>query len=276
MKTLKNTLALFLLFVVFSSSAQDYIHKKNREILKVKIVEISSDEVKFKDFDNPNYPIFSLEKEKIAKVELEGGDIMEFKIKDSFNDPDYYTGQSKNALKVSFTGFFFNQTTFFYERSLSPSTSIEGGLTIIGAGFDMDDMSSRGVGLRFGYKLKRSPDFYLSKMRYAHILKGGYVKPEIILTSYSQADYSYNHATGGYDESNRSDMSINGAFMINFGKQSVFNDQFLVDYYTGIGFGFSEFGGYNGGFIGGSDFPLAFTAGLNIGLVWKDKKDRNK
>lgn len=274
MKILKINLTLFLLIATIVGSAQDYVFKKNREILKVKIIEISSDEVKFKDFDNPNYPIFSLEKEKIDKVELEGGDIIEFKIKDSFNDPDYYTGQSKNALKVSFTGFFFNQTTLFYERSLSPSTSIEGGLTIIGAGFDMDEMSSRGVGFRFGYKLKRSPDFYLSKMRYGHILKGRYVKPEIILTSYSQADYSYNHATGGYHESNRSDISINGAFMINFGKQGVFNDQFLVDYYTGIGFGFSEFGGYNGGFLGGSDFPLVFTAGLNIGIVWKDKKER--
>jgi len=265
-----------LLFIALVGSAQDYIHKKNREILKVKVIEISSDEIKFKDFDNPNHPLFTIDKAKVAKLELENGDIMEFKIQDTFNDPDYYTGQSKNALKVSFTGFFFNQTTLFYERSLSPSTSIEGGLTIIGAGFDIDDNSSRGVGLRFGYKLKRSPDFYLAKMRYAHILKGGYVKPEIILTTYSQQDYSYDHFTGNYDYDKRTNMSVNGAFMLNFGKQNVFNDQFLVDYYAGIGFGFSEFGGYNGGFIAGIDFPLAFSAGLNIGLVWKDKKDKNK
>ncbi len=276
MKTFKNSLALLLIFSGLLSSAQDLIYKKNREILKVKVVEITSDEIKFKDFDNPNYPMFSIEKAKVSKLELEGGDIMEFKTKDSFNDPDYYTGQSKNALKVSFTGFFFNQATFLYERSLTPSTSIEGGLTIIGGGFDVSESNARGLGMRFGYKLKRSPDFYLNKMRYAHILKGGYFKPEIILTSFSEDEYGYSHTTNTYDNT-RTGTSISGAFMLNFGKQNVFNDQFLFDYFVGVGMGFSgNDSGMNYGFIGGTGIPLTIAGGLNIGIVWKDKKDKFK
>ena len=263
------------MFVSFSINAQDYIHKKNREILKVKVIEITSDEIKFKDFDNPNHPMFSIDKAKVAKLELENGDIMEFKIHDSFNDPDYYTGQSKNALKVSFSGLFFNQAAIFYERSITPSSSIEGGLSFIGGGFDIEENNARGFGLRFGYKLKRSPDYYLNKMRYAHILKGGYIKPEIILTTYSAQSSYYDHTSNAYNEE-RSKSNIGGAFTLNFGNQNVLNDQFLVDSYFGFGIGFSENEGLHYGFSGGGDIPLVFTAGLNIGLVFKDKKDKTK
>ena len=64
-----STLSLVLLFSL-ATQAQDYIHKKNREILKVKLIEVGTDEIKFKDFDNPDGPIFSIEKEKVSKVEI--------------------------------------------------------------------------------------------------------------------------------------------------------------------------------------------------------------
>ena len=276
MKTLKNSLTLFLLFAVFNSNAQDLIYKKNREILKVKVIEITSDEIKFKDFDNPNYPLFSIEKAKVSKLELEGGDVIEFKIDDTFNDPDYYTGQAKNALKVSFTGFFFNQATFYYERSITPSTSFEGGLSFIGGGFDnLEEENAKGFGLRLGYKLKRSPSYHLNKMRYAHLLNGGYIKPEIIISVYSEENQEYDHLINDYT-STRSSTNIVGAFMINFGNQGVYNDQFLIESYFGIGMGFSDSGEVHYGFVGGGEIPLAITAGLNIGLIFKDKKDRIK
>jgi hypothetical protein len=276
MKTVKNTLVLFLCLVVFLSSAQDFIHKKNREILKVKVIEITSDEIQFKDFDNPNAPMFTIDKAKVSKLELANGDVMEFKPKDLFNDPDYYTGQAKNALKVSFVDFFTNQTTLFYERSITPSSSIEGGISFIGAGFDhLATDNAKGLGLRFGYKFKQSPDYYLDKMRYAHLLKGGYIKPELILTSFSTSQNEYDHSTGATTDS-RSSAKVNGSFMLVFGNQSVFNDIFLTDSYLGIGMGFSDSGGMNYGFYGAGDLPLTFTAGFNIGLVFKDKKDRIK
>lgn len=270
MKTLTKAIFVSFLFIAFTSNAQDYIHKKNREILKVKIIEISSDEIKFKDFDNPNYPVFVIEKAKVSKLELESGDILEIKTQDSFNDPDYYTGQSKNALKVSFTGFFNNQAAVYYERSLTPSTSFEVGLAYIGGGFDPNEKDAKGASFRAGFKFKPSPEFYISKMRYSHVLGGGYVKPELILSTWSEKSSHYDHISGKYQEGIKSSR-VSGAFIINLGAQSVLADAFLIDYYSGFGFGFSENRGTNHGFSSFEDIPLVLAFGLNIGFVFNDK-----
>jgi hypothetical protein len=287
-----STLSLVLLFSL-ATQAQDYIHKKNREILKVKLIEVGTDEIKFKDFDNPDGPIFSIEKEKVSKVEMENGDEITIKKTDSFEDPDYYTGQNKNNIKWSFSGLMFNHLTFIYERSLTPSTSFEGGLSIIGAGYSPDGenigeynlRNPSGVGFRAGYKLKRSPDVYLSKMRYGHILKGAYFKPEIIVSIYNEdvPTFAKPPSQSGYDIARRN--ATSGALMMNLGKQWIFSDQFSLDIYFGIGYGFSNSDNYKFeddnyrdtpatlmyGFLLAPEVPLAFSGGLSIGYVFGKK-----
>lgn len=287
-KTLSLTALLFL--ISLATQAQDYIHKKNREILKVKLIEIGTDEIKFKDFDNPDGPMFSIEKEKVSKVEMENGDEITIKNANSFDDPDYYTDQNKNNIKWSFSGLMFNHLTFIYERSLTPSTSFEGGFSLVGVGYapsgeNLGEYNLRnpsGVGFRAGYKLKRSPDVYLSKMRYGHILKGAYFKPEIILSVYSEdvpTDAKPPSQTG-YDIARRN--ATSGALMMNLGKQWIFSDQFSLDIYFGIGYGFSNSENYKFeddnhrdtpaslmyGFLLVPEIPLAFSGGFNIGYVF--------
>lgn len=286
-KTLKLTV-IALLFG-FTSQAQDYIHKKNREILKVKIEEVGTDEIRFKDFDNPDGPTFSIEKEKVSKIELENGDEMKFKTTNSFDDPDYYTDQHKNNIKWSFSGIMFNHLTFIYERSLTPSTSFEGGISLIGVGYSPDGenlgtenlRNPSGVGFRAGYKLKRSPDVYLSKMRYGHILKGAYFKPELILSIYGEDVNTFSKDPSQAYETARKN-ATSGALMMNLGKQWIFSDQFSLDIYFGIGYGFSNSENYEWGednyrdspstlmygFLLVPEIPLAFSGGFNIGYVF--------
>ena len=286
-KTLSLTVAMFL--CALGLQAQDYIHKKNREILKVKIIEVGTDEIKFKDFDNPDGPTFALDKEKVDKIELENGDEVKIEKTNSFDDPDYYTDQHKNIIKWSFSGLMFNHLTFGYERSLSPSTSFETGITIIGAGYSPDGeglgaenlRNPSGFGFRGGYKLKRSPDVYLSKMRYGHILKGAYFKPEVIVSIYKEDVPIYNHTNpNGYDVARQN--AVSGALMLNLGKQWIFSDQFSLDVYFGIGYGFTNSENYHWednnyrdtpstlmyGFLLIPEVPLAFSGGLTIGYVF--------
>ena len=88
-----------------------------------------------------------------------------------------------------------------------------------------------GVGFRAGYKLKRSPDVYLSKMRYGHILKGAYFKPEIIVSIYNEdvPTFAKPPSQSGYDIARRN--ATSGALMMNLGKQWIFSDQFSLDIY---------------------------------------------
>lgn len=290
MQTKTLSLTAFLVLFSIATQAQDYIHKKNREILKVKLIEIGTDEIKFKDFDNPDGPMFSIEKEKVSKVEMENGDEITIKKTDSFDDPDYYTDQNKNNIKWSFSGLMYNHLTFIYERSLTPSTSFEGGLSLIGVGYAPDGenlgeynlRNPSGVGFRAGYKLKRSPDVYLSKMRYGHILKGAYFKPEIILSVYSEdvPTFAKPPSQTGYDIARKN--ATSGALMMNLGKQWIFSDQFSLDIYFGIGYGFSNSENYKFeddnyrdtpaslmyGFLLVPEIPLAFSGGFNIGYVF--------
>ena len=107
-------------------------------------------------------------------------------------------------------------------------------------------------------------------MRYSHLLKGIYVKPELIFTTYSYDQYIYEFDGSDYSYSEQRVSSTGGAIMLDLGWQTVFSDVFLVDLYFGLGYGFSTDVDINAfGFVGGSsDFPLAGTAGLKIGFLF--------
>ncbi len=300
MKTRVIFLATFLTFLSLTVKSQDFIFKKNREVLRVKIIEVGTSEISFKDYDDPEGPTFVVEKERVSKIEFENGDVMEIKMVDRFNDPDYYSDQSKNALKWSFSSIMFRHLDFSYERSLTPSSSYEVGLGIIGIGFNPTDQyygeeANRkpfGIALRGGYKFKKSPDYYLDKMRYGHILKGGYIKPELILTMYSEnVNYSFYDHTNPNKSEYRSERkgALAGALMLNFGKQNVFSDRFILDYYIGIGYAFTTSKNYSGNYLtddtgnpiypntnGVSQYsftifesvPIAISTGISFGYVF--------
>jgi len=72
-----------------------------------------------------------------------------------------------------------------------------------------------------------------------------------------------------------------GSFMINFGKQIVYDNTFLVDYSIGFGYGFANESNFSDrnvstydrgnhyGFLGAADgVPLAFSFRLKIGFVY--------
>ena len=122
--------------------------------------------------------------------------------------------------------------------------------------------------LKFGYKFIKGPDFYNKGTRFDHILRGAYVRPEISFSSYSlNSNQSLNSSTGPKVNTTMV------AFMINFGKQWVFQDRFLIDWFFGLGYGTGSNSDQNGSwhyaFVGGaSSFPIAVTTGIRIGVLF--------
>jgi hypothetical protein len=131
-------------------------------------------------------------------------------------------------------------------------------------------------------------------MKYAHILKGGYIKPEIVFGGYgvdrSQYSYTYNSSYSYYTSSYstyRRNVTF-GGFLVNFGKQWVMDDLFVFDMYVGVGYGFAKYANssnngnyyddpefYQYAFLGGvKEFPLALTAGLKIGFVFGKQPEK--
>ncbi len=260
---MKNLFVIFCLFVSVSLFAQDKIVKHTGDTIRCEVSELGADEIKYYYNDKPNL-VFGIDKALVARVEFKTGEVVTFEA-NSLNDPGYYVGQGKHAFKFGFMNPLYDNVELGFEQSIKPGMSWEVSLGIIGLGWDTPEMDGKGAYTKIGYKFLRSPDFYAGKLRYAHILKGGYVEPELAL-SVAEYDSYYSYDGGG----NGRTLSMSAAFMLKFGKQWVFNDAFLVDIYFGFGYGFNtEDEVVTYGFINGtSDAPFAVTSGIRIGYVF--------
>ncbi len=276
MKKLNLTI-FFINIFIFIASAQDRIIKTTKDTICCLVKEIGDEEVKYTQKDFRSDLIFGIDKNKVSRIIFSNG--KELVIKDSMYDPSQYDSQHKNALKVGFLSPLFGATNFSYEHSLRPGSSIEATLGIIGLGIDVTDYTSGGVYVKFGYKFLKSPDFYLKGMRYAHILKGAYIAPEFSFATYNvKQSLIYNYSSSdvypgsSVIQSSYKERNTMFAIMLNFGKQWVMQDRFLIDWYGGIGYGFGNSDTddpFHFAFLGGnSGFPLAVSSGLRIGVLF--------
>jgi len=267
---MKNIIGFLLFFLAFTSMAQDKIVKTNGDIITCSVSEIGSEEIKYFYTSNPKI-IFGIEKSLVDRVEFATGEVIKME-NNSFDNTDYYINQGRHALKINFLSPLYGSTEFVYEQNTKPGKSFEAALGIVGLGFDPQENNPAGIYTKFAYKFIRTPDFYMNKMRYSHILKGAYFAPEFAMRymyyDYKEYDYYYYSTTTTKRED---DFAI--ALMLKFGKQWVIDDSFLVDLYVGFGYGYSKAGGNGEGLsygfaTGGEDVPIAGTAGLRIGWVF--------
>lgn len=271
---MKNKILLSILFTVLLLpvllSGQDQIHLRSNEIINCKVKEIGMDEVKYTLPDYPQDVLFSIDKELVLKIIFSDGKVMNF-YKEMTN-PANYTDNKKNAVKIDFLSPLTGNTTLAYEHSLKPGQSIEGTLCVIGAGQDVKDSNPFGIMASFGMKFIKSPDFYMRGMRYAHVLKGGYVKPEFILGHYNENETVYDYSNYPQKTKTVKKDVTTGALILNIGKQWVYNNAFLVDFNVGVGYGFDNLDSgseYHYAFaITGENGPLSFKAGLKIGFLF--------
>lgn len=187
-----------------------------------------------------------------------------------------YDNQKKSILKMEFFSPLTGHTTFGYERYIKDWVSWEVKLGIIGLGIDQEDYdgftkNSAGMLFRGGPKFKLNPDFVTRDLRGSHLLSGKYIRPEIVASVYAEDEIIFT-STG--DRKERKNFS-SFAFLINYGRQYVLADIMSIDYHVGIGYGFDNYDGADGGkyhhshTLGDSNFPIAFSAGFTIGVLLK-------
>ena len=267
-----SILIFTLLISCYQLNAQDRIIKVNNDTINCMVKEISTDEVKYIVPETSNTILFAIDKNEISKIILENGKELSFS--HSLYGIKTYQDQRKHALKLNFLAPLTGNTTISYERLIRPSRSWEASLGIIGLGIDQNEEKPRGVFGKFGMKFIKNPDFYLKGMRYAHVLKGTYVKPELTFSIYSREDQYIWESSIFSSATDERKTNWAAAFNIIVGKQYVFNDVLLLDVYLGAGYGYSRHDNYDDvyhyGFLGAdSETPLTLTAGVKIGLLLK-------
>lgn len=263
MKPTRN-FALLLLFsgCLLNLQAQDKIVKRDGGVILCKVLEVGSEEIRYSLEEYDFQVNFSILKRQVDRILFENGKELVIdhaavaRESAETNSADLFLVQNKNAVKLNFLSPIRGVTNITYERAIQPGQSFEAGVGIIGLGFEKPGEPA-GIGIKAGYKFIQSPDHYLQGMRYAHILKGSYVKPELLFTAYQLRDPVRN---------------INKfALLLNLGKQWVYSDVFLVDLYFGFGYGFTdtrERDDEHYFMLVGESVPLTFNGGLRIGFLF--------
>ncbi|TXC76125.1 hypothetical protein [Luteibaculum oceani] len=222
---------------------------------------------------------FKISLNKVSKVVFENGKVLIPNRGNAKNKNLSLERQKGSAIKLNFATPVFATLEVSYEKNLDLGKSIE--FVFAYKGTNMLEEVYSGYNFRLGYKFLKDPHTYIGEDKYAHILKGTYIKPEI----------SYSYLSGMVDMEGKDRMSDTpsvrddevsssaGAIMINFGNQFVYSNSLLVDVYMGIGYGFTSDKAYDkrgndlsysfrGGYGMFVDFPhLAFSAGIRIGIL---------
>jgi hypothetical protein len=235
---------LLALFVIGTASkAQDKIYRKNGQVLKVKVIEIGTSEIKYRIFGDDDGPIYVLEKDRIKKIEYANGTTEKLTI--NLKDPEQYADQLSKDIKIDFLGPLIGYSQITYEKSTGVGKSYELTLGIIGAGknqlidyYDYQFRTARknqfGVAVGAGYKFSKLPDFLFGRTRFTHLMQGGYARPALYVGNYSENRLAYKNNNQYVLE--RQNVTF-GALQVELGKQWVFGDKFLLDVYWGLGWG---------------------------------------
>lgn len=242
---LGTSLSLFLLFLSQEAQSQDIIHRNNGKKIDSKIIEINSNEIKYKEYDNQDGPIYTLEKKFIDKIVYQNGKIEKYDKNFYDNeDKEWYLDNRKNAIKLNFLAPFMGYTEIGYEHNIKVGQAYELSLGIIGLGksryldyYNNIKYEQRGAFISAGYKFSNMPSFFIfGKPRQKHLFHGTYIKPIVYVGSYSQNHFAYTNTGTSLERKNTTFGSLN----IEFGKQWEFSNRILFDLYFGFGYGFDN------------------------------------
>jgi hypothetical protein len=272
---MKQTFVLIFLLVSFTNSikSQDKIFKKGGEVLNVKVLEVAIDDVQYKNHDNLDGPSYRIEKDRLVKIIYANGKIETYTA--SLKDKELYIGQKTAALKINFLSPLFGHTQITYEKGIAPGRSWEALVSLIGVGksqivtgytnnlgvYNEIRRNQAGLGLGFGYKFIKTPDFINRNIRFAHLLQGAYLKPNIYTGAYGESilDSKTNIPT------TKRRSVVYGAIMLEGGKQWIFSEALVFEFYAGVGYCADNIKKVDNQYFGSGDNSGSHFTNLRVG-----------
>ncbi|HQV00116.1 MAG TPA: hypothetical protein PLO59_03095, partial [Bacteroidia bacterium] len=180
---------LIVLLLFFSSAlfAQDTIFKKDQTKIITKVVEVNQDDIKFKDLDIADGPMFTMEKSEIVRIVFSSGKEVRFNPDPYSVSGDVEVRDKTKAIKFEFFSPLTDNITFCYEFMYRVGLNIEAKVALIGLGV-ADYPKASGAFFKVGPKFLLGSDYVSGNTKYAHGLRGRYFKPEITVSIYTREE----------------------------------------------------------------------------------------
>jgi hypothetical protein len=303
---MKNLLlSLALLAAAQIASAQDKIFTTTQKApIEGQVTEINVTEIKYKPTGRP-FPVTTLDKQDVIKIVYANGEV--FMINNPLKDFAVYNGQRRWNAKIDLLSPLLGYTNLFLEHSVRPGRSAEYQLNLIGLGknqnlgyvnyvnFNSEQVKfdAKGIGLGYGVKFLRLPDYVNGQIRLRHILQGSYIKPAISASYYSRNFLGWDSLFGYNTTVRKSVFAINPSITV--GRQFILDNTISLEFYGTVGYSFDNvrsqerearndrmqpsyfldnepFNAFGYTRFSSGDFGLSLNAGLRVGYLFDMKK----
>ncbi len=307
-------IAVLLLSGLTGFSQADTIYTTRNKKIACKIYEINEFEVKYRFAQNLDGPIYVVDRATILKYTLANGFTERF-IQDELSLENEHKDiiNNRQVIKINPFGFAFNHISLSYEKVIKVGMNLDVEAGYINSSITNNSIyganglqnysgtlpQSVGAYIKPGIKFFLGQDFSVKGLKYAHPLKGRYLKLDLALSYLNFQNLKANVSSYGiypnpttYSIVTTDLNSIAYGGFINYGRQFILGNIITLDYYAGIGFTaqtnsysnpnylstlYQQYGYYINdqaknvsnyyGFLRVPSFGLSFTAGLRLGYI---------
>ncbi len=287
-------LVLKVIFGVLLTSTvwgQDILQKTNKSKLEVKIIEIGSDEIKYRNYNDLEGPIYVISKQDVVSIQLENGEKIEFE-KDLLAISESSNSHKRKAIMITPFGPIARHFAMGYQQWIAPKIIFDAKVGVIGVGlkpkeYDVFNDEKQGAFVTVGNKMMFQQLTYNKGTRLVHPLAGAYFKPQISFSYFTNKEQIFIYDTLNYVPIVQVAKFRNwsGAINLTIGKQWLIADIILLDIYVGGGYGFANrktdfiypANSYFDNNIPSNfhshtisenwSIPISFTSGISIGLL---------
>lgn len=256
---------IFSLSIVFSAliglSQSDTLYLQKSKKIACKIYEINEYEIKYKRAEALDGPIYFVDKPTVVKYCLASG-FCELLTPDELSLEHEHKDILGNRQVIKFHPFAlaFNYVAFAYEKVIKVGMNLDVEAGYINSSinsssniFGNNNTFNSGFYIKPGLKFFLGQDFSVKGLKYAHPLKGRYIKLDLVISNINYNDLSityqaagtnsynpqtgYNVYTQGQSQTVYSDLkAIAYGGFVNYGRQFILGNFLTMDYYVGIGF----------------------------------------
>lgn len=300
----------------------DTIFSSKKKIV-CKIVEIGENEFKYTKAELPNGPVYVIDRNKVQKYTLYNGFSEKVEIDElSLENEHKEILANRQVIKIQPFSIALNYLSVAYERVIRVGVNldVEGGYinnsmstgdasysannTFYGHGVTNDQGPAPfcyGFYFKPGMKYFLGQDYSIKGLKYAHPLKGRYVRLDLAISylnleGVSRGGMYYQTTPKVY--TNITSIAYGG--FINYGRQFILGNILTLEYYVGLGFTFRNSQYSNPDFVnaGGPNYyykddrarnvsrycafarnpdtGISATGGIRLGYILKKKTGTNK